>query len=400
MMSIVLHLLTLLLFTHHTNSAPPPPPPPPLNIIHVDFNSTLSGHFHFGFVIGTAQRTNIQHIFQTDKELATLVTYSTQNATGKQLFSNLVAAAQREFPQYFQEILGTAAGAQVSNVTLLVNQFREELVQTAPELSVRQRKQGRGLCSSAFVHTSSVLLLGHNDDWTQNWRGDAYWVFGKMKQMNTDTTSNSNVTTTLQFATWVYPGYLPGMDLSWNSHGMLYSVNSLFPVQLPDPHGVGTAFVARHLLESTSMTDAIRRASNPRVSTAMSYNLGSLNEHRLVELEVTIHGGQGQREITMGMSYFHGNLFIETKGIIQRNDPSTSSREKRWKAMQPVLVKKNVRNFLGDTKGVWPVYRNHIEPDDCYTDVTGIFDLNERTMQVWSGNPKETEPMGEWKLDF
>ena len=68
--------------------------------------------------------------------------------------------------------------------------------------------------------------------------------------------------------------------------------------------------------------------------------------------------------------------------------------------MQPVLVKKNVRNFLGDTKGVWPVYRNHIEPDDCYTDVTGIFDLNERTMQVWSGNPKETEPMGEWKLDF
>ena len=387
---------------------PTPPPPPSLRIVHATFNNTRSGHYSLGKQIGLAQKRDIQTIFQNDQELASLVNYVTTNSTGIQIFTSLKKAAQNQFPMYVQEVWGMANGANVNNITMMVNQFREELVQTAPHLHKSQRKQGRGLCSSAFVHTSSSMLLGHNDDWTQNWRGQAYFIFGTMIDYidsagqtirGDDTTRNIDSTTTFKFATWVYPGYLAGMDLSWNSHGMLYSVNSLFPIELPDRNGVGTAFVARDLLQAENMQDAIKRASNSNVATAMSYNLGSLKEKRLVELEVSIHGGQGLHEIK-NETYFHGNLFIETKDVEQMKDPSTTARTQRWHEMQPVETLNEVRNFLGDVKGKWPVWRNHIAPDNCYTDVTGIFNLNEETFTVWTGNPENTEPVKQFNLLF
>ena len=67
------------------------------------------------------------------------------------------------------------------------------------------------------------------------------------------------------------------MDFDRQQSRVVYSVNSLFPKKYA-LSGVGTAFVARSLLEASDIDDAVRRAADARVSTAMSYNLGSTHE--------------------------------------------------------------------------------------------------------------------------
>ena len=49
---------------------------------------------------------------------------------------------------------------------------------------------------------------------------------------------------------------------------------------------MGTAWVSRHVAEATSLADAIARAADPRVSTALSYNLGDTQNRTMVNVEV------------------------------------------------------------------------------------------------------------------
>ena len=152
-------------------------------------------------------------------------------------------------------------------------------------------------CSTVFVNRPPALL--YSDDWTQNWRARAAWISGRQRA------SDGSV---LDFVTWIYPGYLAGMDLTANSHGIVYSVNSLFPKRFTSS-GVGTAFVARSLLAASCIDDAIARAADIRVTTAMSYNIGSTQTGKLFQVEVTTGSVHGVLNIADGTSYFHGNSF-------------------------------------------------------------------------------------------
>lgn len=263
---------------------------------------------------------------------------------------------------------------------MLVNNFREELVQFVPSVSEYARVSK---CSTVFVNQPGSLGLGHNDDWTQDWRELAYWILANETQ---------NDGSVFSFGTWVYPGYLVGMDLTFNSYGVVYSVNSLFPTVF-EKGGLGTAFVARDLLYATDINDAIKRASHPGVSSAMSYNLGSTKERRLVECEVGSGGGDNfaTAEILLHNAVFHGNEFTVLNAS-QLPDQSTFSRQRRFDQMSPILDLDGAIGFLGDTQGEWPVYRNKIAPDDCYTEVSAMFDLLSRTLMIWTGNPARSPP--------
>eukprot|EP00947_MAST-08B_sp_MAST-8B-sp1_P004975 g4975.t1 len=212
------------------------------------------------------------------------------------------------------------------------------------------------------------------------------------------------------------------MDISWNSRGLVFTVNSLFPRRYMRG-GVGTAFVARHLLEATSLADAKARASFLNVSSAMSYQLGwrSATKKRiegkdsgdtrfagddgqagtLEQLEVDTGGGPAHSAVHLvgrGDSYFHANEFTVLPDAQQYPDNSTASRTQRWREMQPVDDGARLRGFLGDTTGAYPVWRNDTEPDDCFSEVAAVFDLNRATLSVWTGNPKLGPPQRVFEL--
>merc|ERR1719272_1916136 len=78
-----------------------------------------------------------------------------------------------------------------------------------------------------------------------------------------------------------------GWAWGFNSNGMGQSVNVLFPFDKCRV-GLGMNFVARHVLEATSLEDALQRASIGAVPHAfgLNFNLGSLGDkgrHMMVE---------------------------------------------------------------------------------------------------------------------
>eukprot|EP00930_Biecheleria_cincta_P023815 TRINITY_DN17135_c0_g1_i4.p1 TRINITY_DN17135_c0_g1~~TRINITY_DN17135_c0_g1_i4.p1 ORF type:complete len:295 (+),score=29.83 TRINITY_DN17135_c0_g1_i4:279-1163(+) len=282
-----------------------------------------------------------------------------------------------------KEVEGMAAGAGVSLTRLLVNQLREEFSQWIST----SRLQGHCTDAYAVNTTGGVTAIGHNDDWGVYWRNATYFVIASAL--------DSNGAVKFRFGSWVYPGYLPGMQLNWNSHGLIWTVNSLFPKSYRSS-GVGTAWVARHMAEASSIDDLIARAADPRVSTAMNYNLGNLNLKQLWNLEVTTGGRKALRQI-LG-PYVHANQF-KLMDVEQFPEPSSEHRQTRWNELKPNDIH-GIRAFLADRKDDrYPVWRNKTGGDDCFTEVTGLFDLERRTLAVWTA-PALGAPLMELPLDF
>mmetsp|Transcript_93360 Transcript_93360/g.251955 ORF Transcript_93360/g.251955 Transcript_93360/m.251955 type:complete len:206 (-) Transcript_93360:28-645(-) len=186
------------------------------------------------------------------------------------------------------------------------------------------------------------------------------------------------------------------MQLNWNSYGVVWTVNSLFPRSYWDT-GVGTAWVARHMVGATDVESLIHRAADARVSTAMNYNIGSMQSKSMWNLEVTTGGVHAVH--TVDAPYSHFNEF-KLLNVSQFPEASSAHRAARWAELRPSNVLE-LRAFLSDrTDREWPVWRNHTAGDDCFTEVTGIFDLHQRTLSVWTSPSHASPPEMELSLDF
>ena len=249
-------------------------------------------------------------------------------------------------------------------------------------------RQFEGHCTDGYVVNGELTALGHNDDWSINWRKSSYFVVA--------TALDAGGRAKFRMGSWCYPGLLFGVQLNWNSYGLVWTVNSLFPRHFW-PRGVGTAWVSRHMTEATSVEDFVARASNKRVSTALNYNVGVLQAKRLWNVEVTTGGLHAIQEITS--PYVHTNQF-KLLNVSQFPEASSVHREARWKQLRPNNIA-DLRAFLSDRSDPdWPVWRNRTSKDDCFTSITGIFDLQRQTLSAWTSPANASDPLFEMKLDF
>lgn len=350
-----------------------------MRTLHVTYEDGVeASHFELGRSIGIALGDAIRAAWEVDDELKGMEAWVANNSTGQRIFAGFVSESSAAFPAYTREIEGMAAGSGIPLQRFMVNQLREELAQWVPEMVPR-----RGKCTTVYAYNPAggVYAMAHNDDWGQNWRSLAYFVVATALDERGDVK--------FRFGTWLYPGYLLGSDINYNSHGLAFTVNSLFPLQFLE-EGVGVAWVSRHMLDAQSVEEAIRRASNPRVSTAISYNLANIRNGSMFNVEVD-SGGRAVKHNITGLDY-HVNSFKNSR-TPEWLDPSSPARAKRWAQMQPASVPA-IRAFMSDTADAqYPVYRNHIPPDDCFTEVTGIFDFVKGTLSLWNSPPASSSPV-------
>mmetsp|Transcript_57996 Transcript_57996/g.155307 ORF Transcript_57996/g.155307 Transcript_57996/m.155307 type:complete len:391 (-) Transcript_57996:114-1286(-) len=345
------------------------------------------GHFELGLAIGRAMGAVVRQAWEGDEELRAMEQW-TASGEGQRIFDNLVGTSNRSFPLYTREVEGMAEGAQIPLRRMLVNQLREELAQWLSREDPRRPRVGHCTDAYAVDPYAGVTALGHNDDWDVYWRNATYVVVA--------TALDAKGGVKFRFGTWVYPGYLLGEQLNWNSYGLLWTCNSLFPQRFLDD-GVGTAWVARHMVEAKSLEDLIDRAADKRVTTAMNYNVGTLQRKVLWNLEVDAGGVNAIEQITG--PYLHTNEF-KLLNSPQFPEDSSDHRQHRWDALRPNTVP-GVRAFLSDRADPhWPVWRNRTGGDDCYTQVTGLFDLERRTLSVWTVPAASAAPELELALDF
>jgi len=91
----------------------------------------------------------------------------------------------------------------------------------------------------------------------------------------------------------------------------------------------------------------------------------------------------------------HFNMYLYLNGSVEQQvDPSSEARLDRFNEMEgEISMESGVRGFLGDTANAkYPVYRTG-DGDDTVTLATGVFDLTQKQVAIYVGNPKTALPL-------
>jgi hypothetical protein len=273
-----------------------------------------------------------------------------------------------QFPGYFAELEGIAQGAERPLEEIFLVNLRGEF----RGLMALEHLSEEG-CTDCLVLTSDTALAGHNEDGTPA-------ALGKMLLLR------AKVGEQPDFTALCYPGFLPGNAFGFNASGVLHTIDAVSPRQVKV--GLGRHFLARALLDASSLRDAIGRVTVPGRAAGFTYNIGSINERRLVSVEVSpdrhdVHEVPG--------AYFHTNHYSHLADLPQTIGPSSRARLARAKAVHdasPIAEPTDIRALLGDEDdSAYPIYRSATPPDPSATLCTALFDLDDRQLRIYAGHP-------------
>jgi isopenicillin-N N-acyltransferase-like protein len=345
------------------------PNPPPL--------VRVSGsHREMGRQIGEACRKQVQHGIENGRKLVADA-YEQLELTweGAQIQARkYLPFAQERYPQYVDELMGIAEGANVAFEDICVINAMEAVTMDALHLTG---------CTSIAVnddHTADGhVLLAHNEDWVPEDEEDVFIVHAKPKHDP-------------PFLGMTYGGLLP--NIGFNAYGIAQLCDSVYPndSRIGSPRTV----VSRAVLASKTPDDAIRRALSPQ--RAAGYNHVLAHESgELYSVEVSAR----RFAILYGEDGFivHTNNYLsETMQELEREpEELIASRVRYHRALR--LIK---REKIHTIKTLQAIQRDHVNfsnsicnhavnvnnPLDREKTVNAIvIDLTTREMHIAWGNP-------------
>ena len=282
-------------------------------------------NYDIGFEVGSKFKDQIQQAFSKSALYNHL---KEQDKINPKWFNNLHEIAEKHYPQYLAEISGIADGADLAYRDVAIINFRGSF------------KAERVGCSTVIFKNQEYIIVAHNEDHEAILGELAYLLIVKL----------SNGTS---FIAYTYPGCLPGFSFSFNSHGLIQSANAM-----PDPVakiGIPRHLLDRYMVEAPTIDDALQRAQiNPR-SGGFSYNIASMYEKRVVNIETTSE----EADITeINDRYVHTNHYISNK---LKNIPiPVGSTEARYNRGQELLMSADKSsteslNILTDNKICLPL---------------------------------------------
>ncbi len=363
-----------------TEKLPLHPNPPPL----VRVSGT---HREMGRQIGEACRKQVQHSIENGRILLADA-YQQLELTweGAQIQSHkYIPFAQERYPQYVEELMGMAEGANVSFDDLAVMNAMEAVTMDALHLT---------RCTSMAVNDDITadghVLMGHNEDWVPEDEDDVFIVHATPKSEP-------------PYLGMTYGGLLPNIGL--NAHGIAQMCDSVYP----NDSRIGTprVVVSRAVLASKTPEEAIRHALAPQ--RAAGYNHLIVHESgELYSVEVSarkfaiIYGKDGY--------LVHTNHYNAPDMRLIEKEPEelVSSRVRYYRARR--LVKRETSHTI---KTLQAIQRDHvnfpnsicnhsinaIDPLDREKTVNAmVIDLTAREMHIAWGNPCEN-PYHTYQLD-
>jgi len=335
--------------------------------------------------VGQHFAAQIQQAYAKDDAIPLLLNWM-KTPAGSTLYSQIVSNQNQYYPRYVDELRGLSDGAGIDfNQVMLSNLEPDLLLYLYPDDNDISK------CSDVLLHPSSpstTYLHGHNEDDSE------YFQSLNFLLRTTPSTSPSSV----NFTAYIYAGQLPGNAFGFTSSGLSVSINSLFPNQTLDPFsGAAQYFIMRDLLESTSLNDLIFRATQFPSFSGFSLNAASLNEKRLLNMEVApgeLYSVRSINALKPGV-IGHFNMYLYLNGSVEQQvDTSSEARLNRFNEMEgEISMESGVRGFLGDTANArYPVYRTG-DSDDTVTLATVVYDLTQKQVAIYVGNPKTALPL-------
>ncbi len=337
------------------------------------YSTPIGTHYEAGFHIGRHFAERIQTFISSYATLHhTLRPFYRNN---REIVDDFIHDNAILFPNYVDEMEGIARGANVSMTDIwLLNLSKEIDSIVNKEKGISEDVQ----CSDIFVNTHDARIIGHNEDNDKAYKEHAYLV-------------TVNVRDGVSYTAYTYPGVLAGNAFGFNSHGIVITTNSVPPINVLK-RGIARNFLNRHAYNATSTTELIsfiERYKND-VASGFSINFASVGEDTLFNAEVATNASSILK-MSAPTHYAHFNVY-ERLSVPQRDDPSSTHRMTRYKEFAFPMNADDTRKILGDNKDkAFPIYRDGTGPDtDIVTTASVIYDLKQKTLDIYLNNPKYT----------
>ncbi|MCQ4573645.1 MAG: C45 family autoproteolytic acyltransferase/hydrolase [Candidatus Brocadiales bacterium] len=263
-------------------------------------------NYDIGFQTGKTFQDRINSVFTSS---TILKLNKAKDQKHPEWLDQLYNRSNEIFPQYIQEIKGIADGAGINFRDVLIHNFRHCLSSVDG-------------CATIVFKSPQKIIIGHNEDYEP--------VIGKNSYITIAHLENNT-----QFLALTNAGSIPGNAWGFNSHGLVFALDSLPPLPDINPNlGFPRILLDRYILESQTLKEAVLRTQmhSPRSGT-MSYTIISMKEFRGINIETT-STETSLTEITD--IFYHVNHYTsETFEHLSLNIPvgTSRSRYKRGKEL-------------------------------------------------------------------
>ncbi len=335
-------------------------------------------HREIGRQIGQACQAQIRHSIENARHLIE-ITYDSIELTWESAqiqTRKYVPFAQERYPQYVDELIGMAEGANVSFDDVATVNAMEAVTMDALHLTK---------CTTMAVNEDRTadehVLIAHNEDWLPEDEQDVYLVHATPEDEPA-------------FLGMTYGGLLP--NIGFNSAGIAQCCDSVYPTD--SRIGIPRVVVSRAVLAATTLADAVRMVLIPQ--RAAGYNHVLVHENgEIYSVEVSAR--------KFGMLYgdegflVHTNHYLDSKmqAIEYEPDELISTRLRYFRALRmlkrtPAHTVKTLqaiqRDHLNFPNSICNHYTEEIDPLDREKTINSlIIDLTERVMYIAWGNPCE-----------
>jgi isopenicillin-N N-acyltransferase-like protein len=337
-------------------------------------------HREIGRQIGEICRTQVLHSIENAKRLFDQSYDDLDlNWDGAKIQARkYVPFAQERYPQYVDEMMGIAEGAEVTFEDVAVVNAMEAVTMDALHLTK---------CTSMAVNEERTsdehVLVAHNEDWLPDDEGDVFVVHA---------TPNDEP----PFLAMTYGALLA--NIGFNAAGIAQCCDSVYPTD--SRIGIPRVIVSRAVLGARTLADAVRLVLVPQ--RAAGYNHLLVHESgELYSVEVSarrfgiLYGDEGY--------LVHTNHYLDPGMQAIENEPDEliSTRLRYFRAMR--LLK---RTPLHSVKTLQAIQRDHLNfPNSicnhCTEDTIPldrektinalIIDLTAGAMHIAWGNPCEAQ---------
>jgi predicted choloylglycine hydrolase len=335
--------------------------------------SVFSGsHRKVGFALGKCFSREINEALAGNKSLQEKFLPFHRTAEGQRKYQDLVRLHESQFPEYFSELEGFSQGGGVPFEELFLVNLRGEYEGYTSE-------SGNLGCSTCSVLTENKAIFGHNEDGPRIYHSRLQLV-------------RFEIEGEVAFTALWYPGFIPGNALGFNSYGICFSANDMKPK--PITIGLARHFIGRSMFEAKSLEEAISLATAPGRASGFNFTIGSVRERRIVNLEVA---PDSHHISEIKGCFFHANHYIKLARIKQSITRSSQARQDRGEVLirgSAIQDKEDILKGLRDRQDKkYPILRSGDSPDEGVTLVTGMFDLDGRTLIIYPGSDVLTDEL-------
>ncbi|CAA0838196.1 Unknown protein [Striga hermonthica] len=325
--------------------------------------------YELGFSIGQRFSQQIKSRLSKDLILQTQLLPFARSSKSHSLLESLSEKNMRKYPNYWDELRGTATGSGVPFLEIMLLNFRKEILPFIPKAESNcvdsQLDETIDDCSDILVVSDYMAVAAHNEDANVALVGHTYLVKGILPNGGS-------------FTAYTYAGELPSCAFGYNSHGLAFTLNSVPPcVHEIECGAIGRNFISRDLLEARNIDDALTKICSSEASVGHSYNLIDINSRRILNVETSSRNRYSVREVG-AEPFFHANIYLHLK-VQQEHDENSLSRHRRAD-MLPKGSKGDFLSLLGDKKDMkYPIY---MTGPLLHTLCTVVIDLDEKTLSI------------------